>query len=212
MAVEPLQGITSISFKGGYLALDFTNTVHNSNAKQVRDEVAGYPDLVVWSRRAGITSAADEHGLLEAGRKHPRKAAGVVSEARKLRKLIYQVFLAVAERHRPKPTLVKQLEKRWMEAMEHASLVAGPEGFDWSWAPRTGVRMDQMLWPIARSAMELLTSPDCRRIHLCNARDCTWLFLDKTKNKSRRWCDMESCGNREKARRHYSKTRSQQAH
>jgi predicted RNA-binding Zn ribbon-like protein len=67
--------------------------------------------------------------------------------------------------------------------------------------------LHRLLWPIAESAAELLTSQEVSSIRLCEAPDCDWLFLDNSRNRSRRWCDMKICGNREKARRHYRRSR-----
>jgi predicted RNA-binding Zn ribbon-like protein len=69
-----------------------------------------------------------------------------------------------------------------------------------------------MLWPILRSAAEVLTSEKRTRLGQCaDDRGCGWLFLDTSKNRSRRWCDMEDCGNRAKARRHYLRERGRSA-
>lgn len=212
MVTEPLQGITSIGLRGGWLALDFANTVHNFSARRLRDEVVDYAALVTWSERTGVVSPDEARRLREAAQKHPRKAAGVLADARDLRKDIYEAFVAIAKGRPPRAAVLRRLEREWAKTLAHASLVAGPDGVEWSWGTGAAVAMDRMLWPITGSAIELLTSPDSARVRQCNAHDCTWLFLDKTKNKSRRWCDMESCGNREKARRHYSKTRNPHAH
>jgi predicted RNA-binding Zn ribbon-like protein len=67
-----------------------------------------------------------------------------------------------------------------------------------------------MLWPVARSAADLLTSQEQSRVRECAASDCGWLFLDLSRNRSRRWCDMETCGNRTKARRHYARSKQEQ--
>jgi predicted RNA-binding Zn ribbon-like protein len=61
-----------------------------------------------------------------------------------------------------------------------------------------------MLWPIAQSAADLMTSDKRNSVRQCGADDCAWLFLDESRNHSRRWCDMKTCGNRQKARRHYA--------
>ena len=57
----------------------------------------------------------------------------------------------------------------------------------------------------ARSALKLVASPDTERLKICP--NCEWLFLDRSKNRSRTWCDMAVCGNRAKARLHYQKKR-----
>ena len=69
-------------------------------------------------------------------------------------------------------------------------------------------KLDQMLWPIIRSAAELLTSDKLDRVCECPGENCGWLFIDMSRNRSRRWCDMKDCGNRAKARRHYRKTKA----
>ena len=67
-----------------------------------------------------------------------------------------------------------------------------------------------MLWPVVQSAVDLMTSPELDRVGQCaDDRGCGWLFVDTTKNRSRRWCDMRDCGNRAKARRHYAKKKSE---
>lgn len=66
--------------------------------------------------------------------------------------------------------------------------------------------LERILWPIAQSAAELLTSSELGTVRLCEAPDCAWLFLDQSCNRSRRWSDMKVCGNRQKARRHYQRT------
>ncbi|MGV3552361.1 CGNR zinc finger domain-containing protein [Rhizobium sp.] len=53
----------------------------------------------------------------------------------------------------------------------------------------------------ARSALGLIASADTERLKICP--NCAWLFLDRSKNRSRTWCDMAVCGNRAKARLHY---------
>jgi predicted RNA-binding Zn ribbon-like protein len=77
----------------------------------------------------------------------------------------------------------------------------------WTWADEAE-RLDSPLWPIARQAAELLVTEQRRRVHECAADDCRWLFLDTSKNRSRRWCDMKSCGNRAKVRSFYERQRA----
>src|SRR6185437_14794355 len=83
------------------------------------------------------------------------------------------------------------------------------DGFAWTWSGRA---LDAVLWPISRAAADLLVSDaERRKVRQCGAGDCEWLFLDTSKNRSRQWCSMQSCGNREKARRHYQRVRARKA-
>ena len=75
----------------------------------------------------------------------------------------------------------------------------------------TAAVLDAVLWHVARSAAELLTSGDLGRVRGCASEECGWVFLDTTRNRSRRWCDMKECGNREKARRFYQRSREGKA-
>lgn len=84
--------------------------------------------------------------------------------------------------------------------MPHLGLVASPAGYRWAWHDADS--LESVLWPIIGSAADLLTSPELEKVKLCAADDCGWLFIDGSRNRSRRWCDMSDCGNRAKARRY----------
>jgi predicted RNA-binding Zn ribbon-like protein len=90
------------------------------------------------------------------------------------------------------------------EAATHSRLVHANRSFSWEWIVPDN-HLDSVLWAVARSAAELLTSDDLGRVRVCASETCAWLFLDKTKNHRRRWCDMRTCGNRDKARRYYAR-------
>jgi predicted RNA-binding Zn ribbon-like protein len=66
-------------------------------------------------------------------------------------------------------------------------------------------KLDWILNPLIRSAADLLVSDELKRVKRCGDPACGWLFLDTSRNKSRRWCDMSDCGNRAKASRFYKK-------
>jgi predicted RNA-binding Zn ribbon-like protein len=90
-------------------------------------------------------------------------------------------------------------------ALAHFRVAWSPAGFGWEW-DQANSGLDRVLWPVAWSAAELLTQGPLERIRECPGQDtCGWLFLDLSKNASRRWCDMRVCGNRAKARRHYER-------
>ncbi|HYR09186.1 MAG TPA: CGNR zinc finger domain-containing protein, partial [Longimicrobium sp.] len=81
------------------------------------------------------------------------------------------------------------------------------EGGEFAWGWEEGAELDRVLWPVVRDAAELLVSGDLRRVGKCCGDNCDWLYLDTSRNRSRRWCDMQSCGNRAKARRHYHRAK-----
>jgi predicted RNA-binding Zn ribbon-like protein len=83
--------------------------------------------------------------------------------------------------------------------------------YTWGWdrsGDHRGIRLDSPLWPVAQSAAELLTSPMLGRVKVCAGEGCGWVFLDESRNGSRRWCDSRDCGNRERVRRYLARKRT----
>ena len=193
---------------GGRLCLDFVNTLNGSRETgQTEEKLPGYADLVSWSRQAGVVSEREARSLLKEAARSPKEAAQAVSRARALREALYRIFDAVAHERSPSKGDMETLNAALSQAMARSELVKTADGFLWDWSTKTNA-LDRMLWPVARSAAELLTSEELKRARVCEAGDCTWLFMDVSKNRSRRWCDMKYCGNRAKSRRHYERKRS----
>jgi predicted RNA-binding Zn ribbon-like protein len=73
--------------------------------------------------------------------------------------------------------------------------------------------LDELLWPVAVDAWDVLTGPALARVHECPGDDgqCGWLFVDTSRSGTRRWCDMRTCGNRAKVRAHYQASRPRSA-
>ncbi len=192
---------------GGDLALDFVNTVGGLREPGRSSEyLSSYGDLVAWSWHAGIVSDAQAQALLEHARAHPRQAETVWAQAIRLREALYRLFAAHAHNK-----LAPRADLEWLNEFlaghsARRQLVARESGYAWSWkkAPQ---QLDWMLWLIADAAAALLTSPRLALVRQCSGEECTWLFVDTSKNHRRRWCDMRDCGNRAKARRHYERVR-----
>ena len=91
--------------------------------------------------------------------------------------------------------------------MNRSQIVSTADGFAWAWSDEQAA-LDPMLWRIARSAADLLTSGELGRVRECADEVCGWVFLDMSKNQSRRWCDMKECGNQAKSRRHYERIKA----
>ena len=116
-----------------------------------------------------------------------------------MREAIFEVFAARARGAPPPAGALRTLNKELPTALARLRLVAGGGGYRTEWEDKDA--LDRMLWPVVRSVAELLTSDDLDRVRECAADNCAWLFLDRSKNRSRRWCDMAVCGNRAKVRR-----------
>ena len=189
---------------GCWLALDFANTVHDYRIPEDRDDLGSYADLVAWSLRTELIDEAAAEKLVNRARREPEAAAEVLRAAKDYRQTIYDVFAATALDKSPAAEDLGRLNRALQDAKAHAQLVEQPAGFDWEWIA-DGEELDGMLWPIIGSAGDLLVSGELAQARECSGDDCTWLFIDSSKNHSRRWCRMAACGNRAKARRHYSR-------
>ncbi len=192
---------------GGQLCLDFANTVDWRLGDSQRDWFTAYGDLVAWSRHTGILSKAQARRLLKEAKVSPAAAAAVFRQALALRELIYRVFSLIAHGHMPTKDDVGELNctlSKWLARMR---LVQTAGSFEWGWAENGG-GLERPLWHVIQSAAALLTEGKLDRVRQCRDGRCGWLFFDTSKNRSRRWCSMEDCGNRAKARRHYERSRA----
>lgn len=189
---------------GGALCLDFANTVSRRHLPQRRAEhLTSYADLIEFARQSKLLStrlaaslrarASRDHG---AAQKAFRKSVG-------FRESLYHAFSAIAAGRHARPADVQLINDVALAALQHRKLARANGDYRWEWQSEGGDLLERILWPIAESAAEVLTSEVCAAIRECGAPDCEWLFLDQSRNGSRRWCDMKSCGNRQKARRHY---------
>jgi predicted RNA-binding Zn ribbon-like protein len=191
---------------GGRLCLDFANTVEDRTTARPNDFLPNYAALAHWGRHVGELTEEQLARLLAEAARRPDEAAGVFAEAMALREAIYRVFAAIAHARAPVRQDVAAIEAAYRKATAHARLVPDGDGFTWEWVDEAGGSLDRVLWPVARSAVELLTSPELARVKQCpGCDDCAWLFLDTSKNGTRRWCSMEGCGSRAKMRRQYAR-------
>jgi predicted RNA-binding Zn ribbon-like protein len=204
----PSLSVDAIALLGGWLCLDFVNTVDPRQGAHPHDFLANYADLVLWGHHVGILTKKGKQNLLQANTPHSDEASRIFERAIVLREAMYRVFSAIARTTAPERADLDSLQQAFAEAMQHASLVPTPEGFACEWFSDESA-LDCLLWPLASSAVELLTSAKVRRVKECpGVGDCGWLFLDTSKNGSRVWCSMEDCGSRAKMRRQYTRKRA----
>ena len=193
---------------GGALCLNFVNSIEDRAGHAPEDFLTSYPDLVLWGRHAGLITHATATRLIARAAADEPAAQEALRQALALRDALHRLFLAIATRRHPDPADLEALRRAYADAMFGATLVPEGERFAWDWRADEQ-RLDQLLWPVARSAVDLLTTGDLRRIKRCeNPYGCGWFFYDGSKNGSRRWCSMEGCGSQVKMRRQYAKRRA----
>jgi predicted RNA-binding Zn ribbon-like protein len=197
--------VSTVPLEGGHVALDFLNTVGGlrSEPPSPADELLlSYEDVTIWSARLGLISERDAGSLRAAARRDEKAAKRALGRAIELRELLDGIFRALADGKEPPAELLDRLRDAERAALAEAHLAcppggagsrgraAGDQALEWTW-PRPRELTDP-LRPIVHAAVELLTDGPLDRLKVCG--NCRWLFLDESRNHSRRWCSMDECG------------------
>ena len=204
--LSTLLPVSALSFDldAGNPCLDFANTRSSSG-----EHLRSFADLVAFAQQSALITPSDADWLHAQAEREPLVAQSVLARAINLRQALRDIFSAVANDQDPPADDLGFLNGDLAVSLPNARVEQTHDGFSWTWSGRA---LDSVLWPISRAAADLLTSDSERRkVRECGASDCKWLFLDTSKNGSRQWCSMQSCGNREKARRHYQRVRARKA-
>src|SRR5271165_2394006 len=173
----------------GHPALDLVNTLDWRFRKEGPEELLkSYSDLLRFAGQSGLLKPAQIRQI--------RRAAGgqVLKRCIEFREAIAQILYGSTP-----PTAALETLERLIQSARSAQQLRWREGrLTWSWKE---IDASLPLWAIAIRASDLLSSGDVHRVRECDNPECRWLFLDTSKNHTRRWCDMKVCGNRMKARR-----------
>jgi len=195
--------IAQFELTGGALCLDLSNTWEYRERPET-DRLVSYEALVEFAVQTECLDAESAADLRHRAGQDPDATARIFRRTLALREALYKIFSARANGREIAAADLEQLNKALARALGHQRLHHRGDEFGWSWS---AAELEFPLWPVARSAADLLTSDKLGRLCECEADDCDWLFLDQSRSHSRRWCSMESCGNRAKARRHYQRCR-----
>jgi predicted RNA-binding Zn ribbon-like protein len=196
----------NLKLVGGWLCLDFVNTVDWRTSNHPKEWLTSYSDLVSWSRHTSILDDNKSREFLQKAALHPTDAAAVLERAKTLREALFRIFSSVVDHSSPNVSDIDLLNEELARALSRMRLVPAVDGGSWVYIFED-VAFDLPLWFVVRSAADLLASDKLGRVSRCSAKECGWLFLDLSRNRSRRWCAMEDCGNRAKAKRHYQRKR-----
>lgn len=201
-------GETTYDFESGDLSLDFANTQDWHGSQHPSENLTSYTDLVVWGEQAGLVTAEQGRVLRAQADRQPGQSAREYESALQLREALYRIFSSLYAGERIPSRDLEILSSVAVAARAGQQLVHKDGELRWEWTQ--GMQgIDLILWPVARAAAELLTSDRAPRVRECeDDRGCGYLFIDQSKNRSRRWCSMEGCGNRAKARRHYARNQA----
>jgi predicted RNA-binding Zn ribbon-like protein len=191
---------------GGWLCLDFANIVEGRNTPRPEEHLHTYQELVWWAADTGVLDGPRAARLRERAAADPGAAAQRLAAAIELREAVFRTFRAAATGVRPPDPDLATIQSRYADALRQGRLDWSGEQPRWIWP---GDDLDQPAWAVAVSAVELATRGPLHRVKVCAADEgCAGLFVDTTKNNSRRWCDMAGCGNEVKFRRQTERRRA----
>ena len=186
------------------LCIDFVNTLGWRGREVPAEELKYYADLIKWSQQVGITTPQDANKLLKKSDRHAADGKKVLQSALGLRETIYRIFAAIIDNQKPAKKDLTAFNNYLSKTMTLSQIINTKNGFTWD-SSGDKSKMDWVLNPVIRSAADLLVSDELQKLKSCSDPMCGWLFLDISRNQSRRWCDMKDCGNRAKAKRFYQK-------
>jgi predicted RNA-binding Zn ribbon-like protein len=200
----PVKNQTLFDLSGGHPALDLVNSLDNRfRADGPNENLVRYSDLLRFLNETGLLDS-QKIRLLDQSASHTATTADLVlRQVKELREATAEVFYAAMEERTPPPAAIKTLEGYFRGAATHRALQWDNQHNHtiWTWNATAATDPNFPLWLLTQSVSDILLSPDAARVKTCAVDTCRWLFLDTSKNHTRRWCNMKVCGNRMKARR-----------
>lgn len=189
----------------GHVVLDFINTAAGLNCDP-RDWLDSYARLAGWAELAGVCEAGLAGDLSLLDRANPADGEDALAQARLLRSVLYELIHAGREGVHPPDDAIEELQRWYRRGGSAVELRWDAGGTLRSSLRSCGLHVIGVA--IALAAVDLLSRPFDRQLGVCAGRNCGWVFLDTSKSRRRRWCDMKTCGNAAKASRRYARHRS----
>lgn len=181
-------------YVGGDPSLDLVNTVDWTRNGPIQERLTDYARLTRWAEGAGLVSKTEAERLRRASAARPKEARAAHEAALRLRSVLQRLYGKRSDWSEFNELLGKALRQLGISPPRK-----GQASAEWEWH---GVEsLESLLWPVTWSAAILLTSEEAARIRVCASLDCGWMYVDRSRNGLRRWCQMETCGNLEKSRR-----------
>jgi predicted RNA-binding Zn ribbon-like protein len=191
----------------GRLCLDFVNTVDYRRRSQSGERLTGFAELLAFGEQAGVLSASESRKLRRDGRENPRAASALFQRSVVIREMMFRILSGVAAHHKVSEVDVEAFNALVRTCIASCLVMPGEGKSAWQWLDQRG-DADRLIGKIVRSAVELLTSDDIHCVKKCAGDNCDWLFMDDSRSQNRRWCEMRTCGSRQKARAYYQRKKA----
>jgi predicted RNA-binding Zn ribbon-like protein len=195
-----MRTLENLQMVGGCLAFDFINTVNTRKPAPEFEYLETFEDLMAWSEKVGSLGGTRLQALREYAAMQPETALAAHRDVIEAREMLFELFSAIASGRPPGPAVNEAFNRRLSNAFQRINVKFGPSGTEIHFGNEE-ITLNEPLFPVLKSAFDILTGGDFRKIKECPR--CGWLFLDTSKNGKRKWCDMNVCGSREKSLDYY---------
>lgn len=199
-------------YVGGDPALDLVNTVDYTDRGLEQERLTGYDRVIEWAEGAKVLSTRQAAALRAQARVRSREAEAALRTTLRVREVLSRLFGALAQGESGGEAL-DDFNRLLGQALRHMRVTRAGE------RPRRGLplrlgwedfetSLESIVWSAVWSAASLIVSEEASRLRVCGGPDCGWMYVDRSRNQLRRWCQMETCGTREKSRRRYERSRA----
>ena len=189
-----------MTLDGGCICFHFVNTVHSRVEEDSYDYLNSYDDLIEWMEKVKLFPSEKLINLKKVAASDNKAAEKALIKIKKQRELLYSFFSPIIHNKRPEDSVIKNINKTLSDSLSALSFNYSNGGLELGWNAVT-LNLYGPLKIIFKDVFDIITTIPQNRLKECKA--CGWLFLDKSKNNSRTWCSMQTCGSIEKAKRYY---------
>ena len=196
--------VKNMLLDGGSFCFDFTNTVHSRKDEATYDYLNSYIDIIDWGERVKLLPKERLSKLKDYAQEHKKEAELKLNEIISKRELLYKIFSALAHDKSLTEKETESFNDSLSDSLSNIRLKIGRAGINVAWR-ETEIDLMEPLWAVYKDAYDIITTAQLNRIKECKA--CGWVFMDKSKNNSRTWCNMQTCGSIDKAKRYYHNTK-----
>ena len=196
--------VKTMTLDGGCFCLNFVNTIYSRTEEKTYDYLNSYDDVLVWSTRVKLLHTSRIRELSTFAERDKNITEKKLKEIIKKREILYSALVSVIRNKSVDEILAGKLNSILSVALSKLQLKIYGQKIDVTWNENE-IDLFEPLWAVYKDAFEIMTSVPVNRIKEC--KSCGWLFLDKSKNNSRTWCSMQSCGSLEKSKRYYHKVK-----
>ena len=208
--MQKRRNIDTLTLDGGILCFNFINTVYAWKGVNLHEYLGTYEEVIAWCKKVGILTSLQRRILLKEANAHQLKAKKALQEIKEIRELLYHFFSAIAldSAENISPAMLTRFNKVLTLSLTHLSFSIEQKKISLKWHTSSADLL-QPVWIVIKSAYDIITTGDNKRIKECPR--CGWIFLDSTKNNKRRWCNPDSCGSTEKSKKYYEKNKKNSA-